>query len=255
MDTGLAKRRLLIGNRHLHYQLFKFAQGKTDGSIYITCPRFSETKWIVLSEEQGKLIATAVDSPGDGHISVHGSGRSSIRSNSDVNDRKLIIAGNYLLNLPKSMAGVRHLFTALLAEPSEAPVNARTSDYVIGSSKPLSPMALVFFAVPRASSVRRIRIGAIFHVDDLESTPPESGFGAIELVHHTVAWFAYKTKYMRAWPNAPHICFYDGFHVPAFMGRKHEAYEFILISPKYETTNEGLKISLSFVDPGRSSAQ
>jgi hypothetical protein len=85
--------------------------------------------------------------------------------------------------------------------------------------------------------------------------PPESGFGMVELIHHSVAWFAYKTKYMSEWPGAAHICFYDGFHVPAFMGMKEDGYKFILISPRYETIKDGLKIGLSFIEPGRDMAE
>ena len=64
--------------------------------------------------------------------------------------------------------GVRHLFTMQLAEPSfvpSSPAFNRKSDYVI-STKKLTPIIIIFFAIPRVKELTVIVHQVSFHVDE-----------------------------------------------------------------------------------------
>lgn len=246
VSLQFTERRLLIGHGDLNHVAFKFKQARSDASIYVACPSFAKVRWISLLVDHGQVRIASLQAKVDGHMSIHGSGIVSIRSNADPKDRHLLIPGSFLLDAPRNTVGGRHLFSALMAEPREHPVSPRRSDYVISSSKPPSPWALMFFAIPRANGLKKVEIQAQFDIDDLDSIPPEGGFGAMDLVRHDVVWYAYRTKYMQDWPGDPHISYLDGFHVPAFAGRSDEGYRFVVITPTYEILQGMLRIGLDF---------
>ena len=249
MEHYYAKRRVFVTDGGPRYHVFSFTQDKNgDGSIYMSSPNFSEIKWIAVEANQGIPRLSIVESPGDGKLSVHASGMASIRSHEDPLTRRIVVHGNYLLNLAKSAAGVRHLFTIYMAEPRALPISPaqnRESDYIINNSKSLSPFVMIFFAVPRMPNFT-VSIQGSFNIDDLESIPPESGSGVIELPYHLLLWFVYKTKYMDKWPKFPIVCYYDGFSVPLFIGKDEGKFLMELFNPKYELNGSKLTINLEF---------
>ncbi len=242
------KRRVFITDGSENYQIFDFIQNKNEGSIYVSSPNFSEIKLLAISTDQGKPQISIIDSPGDGKLSLHASGMVSIRNYTDIKSRKLVVFGNYLLNLEKNVAGVRHLFTIYIAQPKHTPASPalnRKSDYLINSSKELSPLAIIFFAVPRILNLT-VGIQAGFNIDDLDSIPPDGGMGIIELPYHSIMWFAYKTKYMNKWPKHPIVCYYDGYTVPTFIGTGEGEFRMELYNPTYKLTENELTINLAF---------
>ncbi len=243
------KRRVFITDGSENYQIFDFIQNKNEGSIYVSSPNFSEIKWIGVSiNNQGIANLEITDSPGDGKLSLHASGIVSIRNYTEIKSRKLIIKGNYLLNLEKTEAGVRHLFTIFMAQPKHVPASPalnRKSDYLINSSKQLSPLVFIFFAVPRIPNLT-VGIHASINMDDLESVPPDNGMGLIELPYHSIMWFAYKTKHMNKWPKHPIVSYTDGYTVPTFIGTGEGEFRMELYNPSYKLTENELTINLAF---------
>ncbi len=242
------KRRVFITDGNENYQIFDFIQNKNDGSIYVSSPNFSAIKWLAVLMDQGRPFISVIDSPGEGKLSLHASGVVSIRNYTDIKNRKLIIQGNYLLKLEKNEAGARHLFTIFMAEPKHLPTSPalnRKSDYLINSSKQLSPLAIIFFAIPRIPNLK-VGFHYSFHIDDLESVPPEGGLGTIELPYHSIMWFVYKTKHMNKWPKHPIVCYYDGYTVPTFIGTGDGEFRIELYNPSYKLTENELSIDLAF---------
>ena len=241
MTLEFAKRRLFLSTDENCFQLFSFTQDRADASIYVSSPDFAKVKWLNMSLKDGSPQFTITDSPGDGKLSVHGSGMTKITPN----EHKLVVHGNYLLDSIKQAAGARHLFTVQLAEPKFLPVSPalnRTSDYVI-NTKHFAPIVVIFFAIPR---VRKLTVNfqVSFHVDDLESIPPESGMGSFELLLHNVFWFAYRTKHMDEWPQNPHVCYHDGHMVPVLIGTGNKQFRAEFRSPSYELSKTELAIKL-----------
>lgn len=194
MSRDFKNRRIFITSGNEYYQILDFAQNKADGSIYVSSPDFSEIKWLYVSQDKGIGRLSIVDSPGEGKLSLHGSGMVATRAHDNPRGHALVIHGNYLLSLPKQKAGVRHLFTTLITEPKHLPTSPafnRASDIAFKTNQ-LKPYVLIFWAVP---AIRRLTVNimASFNADDLESIPPESGFGSFSLVYHSVVWFGYRT--------------------------------------------------------------
>ncbi len=244
MKYDYPKRRIFITNGGVQYKIFDFIQNKNDGSIYVSSPNFPEIKWIAISAGQSPNLIV-LDSPGDGKLSLHASGMVGIGTHS-TRRHELVVYGNYLLDSKNRRAGLRHLFTMFMAEPKELPVSPafnRATDYSINKTGRLSPFVMIFFAVPRTSKLT-LAIEASLDIDDLETVPPDSGGGLIELAFHSVAWFAYKTKNMNRWPKHPHICYYDGYTVPMFIGTGEGKCRLELRNPSYELTETQVFIKL-----------
>jgi hypothetical protein len=241
MDIEFPKRRLFISDGDNHYQVLSFTQSRTDASIYVSSPDFSKVKWLSVSEENDNLKLTVTDSPGDGKLSLHGSGMTKITPNIP----ELVVHGNYLLDSNKQDLRARHLFTIQLAKPSFLPASSafnRESDFVI-STKKLSPIIIIFFAIPRVSNLTvNFQVG--FSLDDVETIPPEGGGGSFELLLHNVFWFAYRTKYMDDWPSNPHICYYDGHIVPVLIGVGERKFRAEFRAPIYQISDGELSIEM-----------
>lgn len=194
---------------------------------------------------EGKPHLTVTASPGDGKLSVHGSGVAHIQSHDSPGDNRLVVSGNFLGNASVGTLGVRHLFTVLIAGPSHLPSSLafnRKSDYSVRAAQ-LMPYVLVFWAVP-ATSKLEVSVQAAFHVDDLESVPPELGLGALTLSIHAVVWFAYRTKHMHRWPAHPQVCYHDGYLVPLLIGTSTGAYRLELRKPSYALSQSKLYVSI-----------
>lgn len=232
------------------YNLFSFDQ-RPDGSIYCSWPEFSNTKWMsVEKSDQPKLIV--IDPTADaGKLSIHGSGMTAFRIHTDSHGHKMIKLGNHLLDEKNKKIGVRHLFTIFFQKPEyvpNSPAFNRTSDVVLQTAK-IDPFVMIFFAVPGNQKLT-VKMTASFHVDDIE-TPPPSGMGAFGLRHHNIAWFYYRTKHMDRWPAHTHICYYDGFWVPIFigvtekeLGSKERECRLEMRAPSYSLNADFLSISI-----------
>jgi hypothetical protein len=247
MTQDYPKRRMFIMDSGKHYKIFDFTQDKKEGSIYISSPNFTKIKWLAISaDSNSKLTLSTEDSPGDGKLSIHSSGRAGFRAHNAPHDHKLVINGNYLLDLEKGKAGIRHLFTVFMAEPKELPISPafnRKSDYSLDNSGRPGPFVMIFFAIPRIS-ILTVSFHFSFDIDDLDNIPPEGGLGFMDLAFHSVCWFAYKTKHMNKWPKYPHICYYDGFKVPMFIGTSEGMCRMELHNPIYVLTQTELSITL-----------
>lgn len=249
-DQDVKSRRVFITKNGNHYQVFSFTQ-ESDGSIYCNMPEFKEIKWMSFTISNGQPELVVTDSLAeDGKMSMHATGMVTYRAHSDKKGHKLIVKGNHLLNLNRSEIGVRHLFTAYVQEPEHIPITSpafnRKSDYVITTGE-LKPFPIIFFAVPSKSI--SVNINASFQVNDLESIPPETGWGCFKLNHHNIVWFIYRTKYMEQWPKRTCVCYFDGSSVPIFIGdnqnhiTKEASCRIELRNPVYNFDKKKLSIS------------
>lgn len=243
MSPDFKKRRIFITSGTEYYQLFTFAQNKNDYSIYVSSPDFAEIKWLhaLTNKNTGQL--SILDSPGDGKLSLHGSGMSAIRAHDDPQGHALVVHGSYLFSGEAKRAGVRHLFTIFITKPEHIPRSAafnRHGDYSFKIEE-LKPYVLVFFAVPAIRHLT-VEVMASFHADDLEQVPPDSGWGVFNLALHAIVWFGYRTKYMDKWPKHPHICYHDGYAVPIFIGKADGHCQMELRNPTYQLSGDELKI-------------
>lgn len=244
------KRRIFINNEENYFQLFSFNQHE-DGSIYSSMPEFGNIKWMSIVKHEGQ-VGLAIVNPleNDGKLSVHGTGMTTYRAHSDNKGHQLIVKGNFLLNKESDKLGVRHLFTSFFQDPNFIPVSSpalnRESDYLLKSDKKIKPFVMTFFAVP--TKKMSVEVNASFHVKDLESIPPETGWGGFNLRYHTIVWFYYRTKHMDAWPQNTHICYYDGFEVPFFIGTGQGASRLEIRHPTYTLTDNNLTISIPMID-------
>jgi hypothetical protein len=239
-------RRIFITDGKRSYRIFDFIQNKNEGSIYVSSPEFSKIKFVDIPLDPNNPYISLVDSPGDGKISFHKSGIVSIRNYEDTKSRKLIIEGNYLLNLEKSIAGLRHLFTIFLSKPMDlpqSPAHNRKSDYVITSSEELSPCVMIFFAIPRTEELRSVQFTSSMHMDNFKDLP--KGMGVIELPYHLIGWYTYNTTYMANWPNSPLVCYRDGYTVPAFLGSE-KGLAIKLCETDYKLIEGEVNINISF---------
>jgi hypothetical protein len=104
---------------------------------------------------------------------------------------------------------------------------------------------MVFRAEPgTVDAIRWIRITASFHVDELESVPPDGGWGGFSLMQHGVIWFAYRTKHMDRWPLSAQACYYDGYFVPLLVGTGIGTFRLELKRPGLSLTGTELVIQL-----------
>ena len=231
--------RLFVTNGTDHWQVLSFAQNKSDASIYVGAPDFDKVKWLSIDQKSRSLLIAG--SPGEGKLSLHGSGIAHVRTHNGNSGNGLRFAGNQMKG--QDTLGVRHLFTALLSKPEHVPASAafqRKSDQEIRVAK-LVPYTYVFWAVPSTRALT-VEVSAAFDENDLESVPPESGWGALPLALHNVVWFAYRTKHMLHWPRHPHVCFHDGYHVPLLIGTSEGGCRLELRAPAYALKGAQLAI-------------
>lgn len=240
------RRVFITDGKQQAYRIFDFMQNKNEGSIYVSSPEFSKIKFVEIPLDPNNPYISLIDSPGEGKISFHKSGIVSIRNYEETKSRKLIIAGNYLLNLEKNIAGIRHLFTVFMSKPIDLPKSPalnRKSDYVLNSAEDLSPCVMIFFAIPRTQEIKGIRFTSSMHMDNFKDLP--KGVGIIELPYHLIAWYTYNTTYMESWPDNSFICYRDGHIVPAFFGSE-KGLAIKLCETDYKLIDEGVNINISF---------
>jgi len=239
IKTEFAKRRLFLSNGDNFYHVLSFTQSRSDGSIYVSSPDFLNSKFLIFKENEGKIEFFLTDSPGEGKLSIHGSGMAKITPNV----HNLVIHGNFLQDKTTNTLGVRHLFTIQLAEPKFSPSSPalhRKSDFII-TSKSFKPSIFIFFAIPRIKDLST-SFQVHFDIDDLESVPPEGGGGLFELLYHNVFWFAYRTKYMEVWPENSFISYHDGYLVPVIIGIGDKKFKAELRIPDYKLEESKLII-------------
>lgn len=242
------KRRVFINTGDNLYQVLSFNQHE-DGSIYCSMPEFTGVKWMSfgVSKETGQPMMIIVDSPDEmGKLSMHGSGMLTFRSHKDEKGHSLIIKGNPLINVEGGKIGMRHLFTYFPTEPKHLPNSPafnRESDYVLKKTGDLKPFVMVFFAVPSKPGLSA-KIKASFHVDDVETIPPDFAFGTLGLRYHNVVWFYYRTKYMGKWPQSTHICYFDGHEIPMFIGSELGEARVEVRNPTYIINGNQLSIAM-----------
>jgi len=222
--------------------MLSFTQGN-DGSIYISAPDLAKSKWMEIAPGNPPLMRIC-DVPDAGKLSVHGSGVTHVRALAG-GEVELRLAGNFLTNEDHQTLGVRHIVTVFPTKPSHLPASAannRQSDCSL-QVLALKPYVLIFWAVPSIRALK-VDVSASFRVDDLETVPPESGFGAFGLRTHNIVWFAYRTKHMVRWPAESHLSFHDGFHTPVIVGTHEGACRLELRTCIYELVDDNLRISV-----------
>jgi len=238
------KRRIFIRSKDRVCQLFSFEQ-TLDGSIYCASPDFPDAHWVTIEKCDDQILLMTTESLGQGKISFHGTGMVAIRPNDNPKDHKHIVKGNYLIDLSKGMAGMRHLFTVFLKEPQYDPSNSplfnRKSDYCLEANEELKPLVLLFFAIPKQGI--EVDFQFCLHVEDMGNIPGDilglHGFG---LRYHDIFWFAYRTKHMVKWPKQSQISYHDGFTFPVFIGTGIGTYRLENRQPKYSLINNHLVI-------------
>jgi hypothetical protein len=243
MAGDAPKRRVFLREGDRSFQILSFAQ-ETDGSIYVMCPNFAKSKWLDLSA----IITTgaavkAETAPGDGKLSVHATGFAGVRAHTELHGHRFVVNGSPLVDPAKNTISVRHLVTALIAQPSHTPAGVRRSDYVLETPH-IKPIAFVFFAVPRTTGLKGVKVQCQFHVDVI-GEPPDVSWGDIPLPLHSLVWLAYSTKQMTGWPADYHFCHHDGHDVPLFMGGGPQAWHFCAVRPRYAIEANELLIELN----------
>jgi hypothetical protein len=244
-------RRLLLKCEGKSYKLLSLTQ-RNDGSIYIGFPYFRNIKWMGIDKGPEAPTVSMVDSTvEEGKLSFHASGVAGFRSHEVPGDHKLRVRGNYLYNHHNSTAGVRHLVSVFMEQPIELPpvFPERNSDFWIHNAKPLKPFVLILFAIPRAANVQSVDFQPSFHIDEIETVPPDMGAGLFDLKFHSILWFIYRTKFMNRWPRQSYVSYYDGFTVPMYIGKSENEtsgeLRFELNVPTYEMVDSELRILLA----------
>ncbi len=223
-----------------HWQLFTFVQNKNDASIYVGSPSFADIKWLTVGVHPAEPLRI-LDSPGGGKLSLHGTGLTHVRAHDGTSEDGLVFSGNILMGAGN--LGVRHMFTVLISKPEhlpQSPAFNRKSDQSV-HTKALLPHVFIFWAVP-ATRKLTVEVSASFNAEDLESVPPESGWGTFGLALHSVVWFAYRTKHMQRWPRHPQVCFHDGYTVPMLIGTSEGGCRLEVRAPRYAFDGAALSI-------------
>jgi hypothetical protein len=189
------ERRVFITEGKEHFQIFKFSQAK-DGSIYATWPDFTKTNWVNIAFTETGPTSKISNSPGEGKLTIHGSGMAGFRAHVGSYNDGIVIHGNLLKNPKDNNLGIRHLFTAQINQPHylpNSPASNRKSDYIIKATK-LVPAILVFFAIPIVQKIS-IEFKMAGSANDLipagGTEPSFLGFHIIELTQHMIFWLAY----------------------------------------------------------------
>jgi hypothetical protein len=228
------------------FQLFSISQNANDGSIYFAAPRFAEISWLMpASVDQQQAVLLSYQASGQGKLSLHGSGVTHVRPYDSTSANEFAIRGNQLKAPTGESLGVRHLLTIFPAEPTHkpsSPATARRTDCVM-TTKEWHPLVFIFWAVPLLRSFT-VSVSGVFHADDLQEIPPNSGFGAFGLALHALVWFAYRTKHMDRWPKHSQACYADGHTVPLLIGTGPGCFRLEGRRPNYTFENTRLTIAL-----------
>ena len=249
-DKAVSKRRIFINKGDENFQLFSFSQ-HDDGSIYASMPEFGNVKWMSVVN-YGNKVGLAIYEPleKEGKLSIHGSGMATFRSHLESKGHQLIVKGNFLKNQGQQELGVRHLFTSFFQEPKHLPNSPalnRDTDYLLKSNKELKPFVMIFFAVP--SRKMKVEISASFHINDIISIPPiDTGWGEFSLKYHNIVWFYYRTQNMEEWAANTHVCYFDGYRVPFFIGMGKGNCRVEFRNPTYVLKNDILTISIPMLE-------
>ena len=248
MDQPLMSpnRRIFIGTDTDSFQIFSITQNRQDGSIYFAAPGFEDIVWIVpaVGVDQ-KPVILSYQSGGDGKLSLHGSGVTHVRPYDRSGVNGFSIRGNELRSRDGDRLGARHLLTIFPSEPKHrpnSPAGARQSDGVL-TTKHWHPYVIIFWAVP-ASRPFTVNVQCSFQVDDLEEVPPNSGWGGFSMIHHSIVFFAYRTKHMERWPLNSQAFYSDGHTVPMVVGTGVGQFRIEYRVPKYDFSSDTLSIQL-----------
>lgn len=228
-------RRMFVGDAKCLGHVFSFTQ-KSDGSIYVSTPSFRDTQFLSVGID-GR--ASVVNSPGDGKLSLHGSGTSHVRTN-DGSVKILKVEGAILADMRKGQLGLRHLFSASISEPKPSgvsPAHSRKSDYSIAAKK-LEPHIFVFWAIPKGF-IDRVRATVT-----LPGRKVEVNWGGFEMLFHGLMWLAYRTESMNNWPPSTLICTLDGAHVPMLFPQFGENLGMVVRLPKWQVDDTKLLVEL-----------
>ena len=245
-DAAAERRRIFLTAGIETFQLFSVSQNSNDGSVYFSAPLFEEINWLVPAMgAQQEPILLAYKSDGPGKLSLHGSGVTHVSPHQATTHHGFAVRGNQLKAADGSSLGVRHLLTILPPEPTHRPTSAamaRKTDYVL-TSKEFHPYVLIFWAVP-AMRPLTVTINGSFQADELQEIPPNGGWGAFNLLLHSVVWFAYRTKHMERWPRNAQACYHDGLTVPVLIGTGLGAFRMELRQPMISLQEGNLTISI-----------
>ena len=214
------KRRIFLRTKDKTKEIFTFIQ-RNDGSIYCSSPDLADARYISCYKNQEQIHVATTEELGEGKISLHGSGITLVRPNSDPKGHRLVVQGNHLLDKKNNRAGVRHLFSIMMSEPKhyreDSPVLNRKTDYLLEANENLAPLSFIFFAIPIAKITLDFQFS--MHKNDMNNIPNDIlGFHAFDLKYHNIFWLAYRTKHMEKWPKNAQVCYYDGYMVPVFIG-------------------------------------
>lgn len=223
-------------------QILSISQSKNDGSIYLSVP---DSKCMFLDLKDLKLPSSfTADIAFDGHISFHGHGQAHIKNKNEP--YSFPIRGHHLLKIKEKEISLRHLFTLASKEPGQAPGSpfaSRKNDFLVTSSKQITPFIGIAFALPRVGLLIQLQI--TFEIDDLATIPDDFlGWALFPLIHHDIFVFFYRTKHMKRWPKYSYAQYLNGILVPIFVGQPNNSFRIDLRKPSFQLKEKELNIKL-----------
>jgi hypothetical protein len=246
-SSSASSRRLFFEVGGEHYQIFTVSQSASDASIYFSAPKFGDIVWLVPAFDAESIpVLLSFQVNDSGKLSLHGSGVAHVKPHGGNDSNSFIVRGNSLKNRDTKTLGMRHLATFFISKPEQrprSPALARVSDYIFRSSATMHPFVIIFWALPSAGQFN-ITIGSSFHEDDLEEYPPNCGWGAFNMLSHSIIWFAYRTKHMDRWPENMQACYTDGYTIPLLIGTGTGALRMELREPVYSSSPGSVHIKL-----------
>jgi hypothetical protein len=240
------KTRVFIGTETESYHCLTLRQVRSDGSIYLSAPNFSELTWCYLDATDEGIFPAILQNVPPGKLSIHGSGIAHIRDEANPNNCMIRIKGHYLQSAEGF--GVRHLFTIYPSAPKimhntfTEQVRDQRITFTDGIIK---PTALLFWAVPITKQKLTLDFNVEHRADHMnERGHPPFGFGAFPLSKHHIFWIGYQLSHMTDFPHKTLISYHDGGLVPFFVKTsdiefddKLERVEILFASPSYQFTN------------------
>lgn len=228
------------------FQLLDLTQN-IKGDIYVFLPGASVVKWLGLTKQnygQSISLQTKTLAKDHAHLSIHAAGKLHVKKQK-VSEYSPVLVGNKLADLPNKVLSVRHLFSAIFPEPNHLPVSPagnRKSDFII-NAKNQNPFSVACFAIPKG--IPNISLQFSFHLDDIDTVPPDGGVINVELVHHIVMMVFFKPKEVTDWPDTPYLIYSDGYIAPFLLSQKNENLLIELREPLYNLdSNNNLTINL-----------
>lgn len=226
------------------WQLFSLEQNKQDGSIYLGSPEFTSFEWLTFEIKDNQLQPFKVQQDKEGHLSFHGHGQVHVKNKNEK--YQLAIPGQHLLKLAENDISLRHLFTLFPKKPEYIPNSKalnRRSDQLVQSNQPLKPFVVVAFALPRVGLELNFQMG--MQIDDMENISGDFlGMHLFPLVHHDIFLFFYRTKNMDEWAKRTMLQYFDGVHVPVFIGKPEKSLYVEFRLPKFNLEDKKLQIQL-----------